>query len=140
MMLVLWLLVTALMRIITALTLVSDLPMDCSFMNASSRAGFEGGLAIGAWVAFHKNLLMFPIHVSVQIATGRTMESAKVTLLPILFIVDLVVHLQTVLIWTLEITLAALECSSVVLCFCVVSQLAWHICSVITHMTHQLLV
>ena len=110
----------ALMRIITALTLVSDLQMDGSFVNASSRAGFEGGLAIGAWVAFHKNLLMFPIHVSHQIATGRTSESAKVTLLPILFIVDLVVHLQTVLIWTLEITLAAPECSSVVLCLCVV--------------------
>ena len=128
----------AVMRIITTVTLVSDLQMDCGFVYASSRAGFEGGVAIRAWVAFH--VFMFPIHVSLQVATGRTTESAKVTLLPVLFIVDLVVDNQAVLIWTLEITLAAPECSSVVFCFCVVSQLAWHVCSVVTHVTHQLLV
>ena len=128
----------AVMRIITTITLVSDLQMDRRLVYASGRTGFEAGFAIRTWVAFHK--FMFSIHVSLQVATRRTSESAKVTLLPILFIVDLLMAYQAVLIWTLEIALAAPECSSVVFCFCVVSQLAWHVCSVVTPVTHQLLV
>ena len=81
----------ALMRIVAAVTFVSDLQMDCRFVYTSGRAGFEGGVAIRAWIAFHKNLLMFPIHVSFQVAICRTAESAEVTLLPIFFVVDLFV-------------------------------------------------
>ena len=128
------------MRIVTAVAFVSDLQMDSSFVYTSGRAGFERGFTIRAWVAFHKNLLMFPIHVSFQIAIRRTAESAKVTLLPILLVVDLVVDDQTVLVWTLEITLPATECSSIVLGFGVIFQLAWDVCSVVTHMTHQVLI
>ena len=130
----------AVMRIVTAVAFVSDLQMDCGFVYTSGRAGFERGFTIRAWVAFHKNLLMFPIHVSFQIAIRRTAESAKVTLLPILLVVDLVVDDQAVLGWTLEITLAATECPSIVLGFGVVFQLAWDVCSVVTHMTHQVLI
>ena len=79
------------MRIITPLAFVSDLQMDRCLVDASSRARFEDGLAFGARVAFHENLPMFPIHVSLQVATGCTSERTKVTLLPILLVVDLLV-------------------------------------------------
>ena len=42
----------AAMRIITTITLVSDLQMDRRFVYTSSRAGFEGSVAIRAWVAW----------------------------------------------------------------------------------------
>ena len=79
----------AVMRITAALTFVPDFQMDRCFVYTSSRARLEAGLAIGTWVA--SNISVFSIHVSLQVAAGCTTVRAKVTLLPILLVMDPVV-------------------------------------------------
>ena len=60
-------------------------------MDASSRAGLEDGIAV--WTGITRSLIVFPVHVGFQIPRGGTTVSAKVTLEPIIFVVDaLVMH------------------------------------------------
>ena len=58
-------------------------------MDASSRAGLEDGVAV--WTGITRSLVVFPVHVSFQISRGGTPVSAKVTLEPIFFVVDVLV-------------------------------------------------
>ena len=127
------------MGVIAAGTFVPDLQMNRILVNTSRRAGFEDRIAVRTRIAFQRNLAMFSIHVSLHVATGCTAVSAEVTLEPTFLVVNLIVRSQAVLIMSFEITLVAQEDPSFVLGFCVVFQLSRDICSVVTHVAHQLL-
>ena len=77
--------------IVAGLALVSDVHMDCSFMRIEIGFCTTDVVALGAWVAPLRDVLVFAVHVRLQVAFGCTPVLTVLTLEPAVFIVDLFV-------------------------------------------------
>ena len=66
--------------IVAGLALVSDVQVDCSFMRIEIRFGATDMVALGAWVAPLRDVLVFAVHVRLQVAFGCTPVLTVLTL------------------------------------------------------------
>ena len=66
--------------IVAGLALVSDVQVDCSFMRVEIRFRATDVVALGAWVAPLRDVLVFAVHVRLQVAFGCTPVLTVLTL------------------------------------------------------------